>query len=185
MLPGECLAPATSQFTGILLKLPASSDNLVTSVRRALLLPLIGVLGFCAGSVPARGDDYGPVIVVPTRPDVPVIINGVDASWCVVEGDWGLFRPAAVPVTVTCPHRFAAPVRAPTPVDYTPYYYPRTGHKPNVGRLEVEPPANRALPPRAPSFYRLWTTPPDQAPVTEYAPGPPVVVTPRIPYHPQ
>ena len=31
-------------------------------------------------------------IVIPGRPGVPVIINGVDASYAVVEGDWGLAR---------------------------------------------------------------------------------------------
>jgi hypothetical protein len=174
---------ATGRFTGILLKSSASLDNPVASVPRALLLPIIGVLGLCVGSIAAWAD-HEPVLVVPTRPDVPVIINGVDVSWCVVEGDWGLYRPAAVPLTVTCP-RFIGPSRAPARGDYTPDYYPRTGHQPPVGRLEVVPPAYRALPPPAPSFYRLWTTPPDQAPVTEYAPynGPPVVVAPRTPFH--
>ena len=31
-------------------------------------------------------------IVIPGRPGVPIIINGVDASYAVVEGDWGLGR---------------------------------------------------------------------------------------------
>jgi hypothetical protein len=155
----------------------------VAFVRSALLLSMIGVLGLCGGSDPARAD-HEPVLVVPTRPDVPVIINGVDVSWCVVEGDWGLYRPNAVPLTVTCPYRVGRP-RAATPGDDIPDYYPRTGRKPAVGRLEVLPPADRAPRP-ARSFYRLWTTPPDQAPVTEYAPysGPPVVVAPRVPFHP-
>src|ERR1700730_18644265 len=34
--------------------------------------------------------DSGPVIVIPGRPGVPIIINGLDASYAVVEGDWGL-----------------------------------------------------------------------------------------------
>ena len=34
--------------------------------------------------------DGGFEIVIPGRPGVPVIINGVDASYAVVEGDWGL-----------------------------------------------------------------------------------------------
>ena len=34
-----------------------------------------------------------PVIVIPGRPDVPIYINGVDASWAVVEGEFGLDRP--------------------------------------------------------------------------------------------
>jgi hypothetical protein len=29
-------------------------------------------------------------IVIPGKPGVPIIINGVDASYAVVEGDWGL-----------------------------------------------------------------------------------------------
>ena len=29
-------------------------------------------------------------IVVPYRPGVPIIINGIDASYTVIEGEWGL-----------------------------------------------------------------------------------------------
>ena len=29
-------------------------------------------------------------VVIPGRPGVPIIINGLDASWSVVEGEWGL-----------------------------------------------------------------------------------------------
>jgi len=36
--------------------------------------------------------DGGFEIVIPGRPGVPVIINGVDASYAVVEGDWGLAK---------------------------------------------------------------------------------------------
>lgn len=46
------------------------------------------------------GARRGPAIVIPSRPGIPVIINGRDASYAVVEGDWGLSRPGAVPVTV-------------------------------------------------------------------------------------
>ena len=42
--------------------------------------------------MPARADS-GPVFVVPSRPGVPIAINGRDASWSVVEGDIGLARP--------------------------------------------------------------------------------------------
>jgi hypothetical protein len=51
-------------------------------------------LGFAAlaQSVPALADT-GPVFVVPSRPGVPIPINGRDASWSVVEGDIGLARP--------------------------------------------------------------------------------------------
>ena len=36
-------------------------------------------------------------IVIPGRPGVPIIINGVDASYAVVEGDWGLGKGNARP----------------------------------------------------------------------------------------
>ena len=39
-------------------------------------------------------------IVIPGRPGVPIIINGVDASYAVVEGDWGLGKGAQVQPTV-------------------------------------------------------------------------------------
>ncbi|WP_216074258.1 hypothetical protein, partial [Acinetobacter baumannii] len=39
-------------------------------------------------------------IVIPARPGVPVIINGLDASYTVVEGDWGLLRGTHVQPTV-------------------------------------------------------------------------------------
>ena len=59
----------------------------------------VALAGFALAPAPARADG-GPVIVIPSRPGVPVIINGRDASYAVVEGDWGLSRPGAVPVTV-------------------------------------------------------------------------------------
>ena len=39
-------------------------------------------------------------IVIPGRPGVPIIINGVDASYAVVEGDWGLGKGAQVQPTI-------------------------------------------------------------------------------------
>ena len=54
-----------------------------------MLVVAAAVLGAAA---PARADS-GPVIVIPSRPGVPVVINGLDASYAVVEGDWGLSRP--------------------------------------------------------------------------------------------
>ena len=38
-------------------------------------------------------------IVIPGRPGVPIIINGVDASYAVVEGDWGLGKGTHVEPT--------------------------------------------------------------------------------------
>ena len=39
-------------------------------------------------------------IVIPGRPGVPVIINGVDASYAVVEGEWGLGQGNQVQPTI-------------------------------------------------------------------------------------
>jgi hypothetical protein len=39
-------------------------------------------------------------IVIPGRPGVPIIINGVDASYAVVEGEWGLGKGEQVQPTV-------------------------------------------------------------------------------------
>ena len=39
-------------------------------------------------------------IVIPGRPGVPIIINGVDASYAVVEGEWGLGKGEQVQPTI-------------------------------------------------------------------------------------
>ena len=39
-------------------------------------------------------------IVIPGRPGVPIIINGIDASYAVVEGEWGLGKGEQVQPTV-------------------------------------------------------------------------------------
>ena len=83
--------------------------------------------------------DSGPVIVIPGRPGVPIIINGVDASYAVVEGDWGLGKGVHVQPTV-----YGGRYIDPAP--NVGHYYPSAGHQPGYGRLEIEPPANRRLP---------------------------------------
>ena len=127
-----------------------------------------------AGIAPARGDHL-PVLVVPGRADVPVIIDGVDASWGVVEGEWGLYRPGAVPPTVI-----------PAPSAFAPRrgngYFPSAGHAPRTGRLEIEPPANRVLPPAAQSYHRSWGVASDPAPATIPFEPPPVLMAPVPPY---
>ena len=136
------------------------------------------IFAFAAGilcATPARAD-HQPVIVVPGNPSTPVIIDGQDASWAVVEGDWGLYRPGHATPTVFFP--------APYIDQGNPRsYYPFTGKRPRSGRLEIIPPANRRLPPKAESFYRYWSN--DGPPVpaqTEYhvMPPPAVIVAPRI-----
>src|SRR2546421_3616599 len=79
-------------------------------------------------------------IVIPGRPGVPVIINGIDASYAAVEGEWGLGKNWQVQPTV-----YGG--RYVDPVPNVGHYYPSSGRLPGYGRLEIEPPVNRRLPP--------------------------------------
>ena len=47
------------------------------------------VSAFAALSAGVARADHAPAYVVPGRSDVPVMINGYDASWGVTVGDWG------------------------------------------------------------------------------------------------
>jgi len=126
------------------------------------------------GAAPALAQS-GPVIVIPGKPGVPVYINGIDASWAVVEGQFGLDHAGSVPTTVIYrPVLVTAPER---PKDF----YPQTGKRPGYGRLEILPPPDRVLPAPAPTYYRSWTSGSAQGSVTEYPPyePPTVVVSPR------
>ena len=85
-------------------------------------------------------------IVIPGRPGVPIIINGVDASYAVVEGEWGLGQGNQVQPTIYGGRYI-------DPVPRVGHYYPSAGRMPGYGRLEVEPPANRRLPQPAESYH--------------------------------
>lgn len=121
-----------------------------------------------------------PEIVVPGRPGVPVYINGmdaslgIDASWGIVEGEFGLDRPNEnAPTVIWRPYfnPLPNPVRG---------YYPSGGKPPGYGRLEILPPPNRRLPPPAPTYYRNWSSESAPSPVTEYSPYPPMTVVPAV-----
>jgi hypothetical protein len=116
-----------------------------------------------------------PEIVIPGKPGVPVYINGIDASWGIVEGEFGLDRPGELtPVVIYRPLVVAMPVNAPS-------YHPKTGNRPGYGRLEIVPPADRVLPPPAPTYYRNWSAGFAPGPVTDYPPYPvpSVIVSPN------
>lgn len=107
-------------------------------------------------------------LVIPGRPGVPIIINGVDASYAVVEGDWGLARGVHVQPTV-----YGGRLIDPNP--HVGRYFPSAGERPGYGRLEIEPPANRRLPQPAESYHQSWSaqsdmTPPAQPEVPLYPP---------------
>lgn len=113
-------------------------------------------------AAPVRAGDEAPSIVIPSRPGIPVVINGVDASYAVVEGDWGLARPGHMPVTV-----IGGSPLLPTPVyrDRNSYH-PRYGRPPLRGRREFDPPLDRPLPDPAESFSRSWSTSSDVTPAS-------------------
>jgi len=127
-------------------------------------------------AMPARAD-HQPALIVPGNPKVPVVINGLDASWAVAEGDWGLYRPGHGTPVIIYPY--------PPVADYwhSRSYFPATGTRPRYGRLEVIPPANRRLPPPAQSFHRYWSTPAaPPATITEYPDfvPPPIILAPKM-----
>ena len=112
-------------------------------------------------------------IVIPGRPGVPIIINGIDASYAVVEGEWGLGKGEQVQPTIYG-GRY---------IDVTPnvgHYYPSAGHLPGYGRLEIEPPANRRLPQPAESYRQSWSSQstPQPEPEVPFYP-PPIVIAPQ------
>jgi hypothetical protein len=84
---------------------------------------------------------------------VPIVIHGRDASYAIVEGDWGLARPG-IGLTVIG----SSPI-LPNPVyEPRPQYHPRYGRPPPRGRYEIEPPPDAPLPEPAESFSRSWST---------------------------
>lgn len=143
-----------------------------------------GVFGYIAaacaaaglfGSTVALASDNAPVIAIPGRPDVPVIIDGRDASWAIVEGDWGLYRPGWMPPTVIkplcCNGYRGRPVAR---------YFPGTGHMPGYGRREFESPRAKRQRTAQP-YSRSWSAESENLPTTIMPPSydvPPVVVDP-------
>ena len=118
----------------------------------------------------------GPEIVVPGKPGIPVMINGVDASWGIVESDFGLDRPnETAPVVIYRPYLIAIPFSERG-------YYPADGRRPGYGRLEIVPPRDRGPPRPGPRYFRDWTSQSEPGPVTQYPnyPMPPVIVAPQI-----
>ena len=134
-------------------------------MRTALALAiLVGTAGL------AWAESNGPVIVIPGRPGVPIIINGLDASYSVVEGDWGLDKGIHVQPTVYGGH----PLEPEPPVGH---YYPSAGRLPGYGRLEIEP-AGKPRP--AQSFHQSWSA--DSKPQLPEVPAdpPPVIMAPTF-----
>jgi hypothetical protein len=138
------------------------------SARLKIAALAASLIAGCVAGADSAAAQNDPVIVVPGRAGVPVMMYGVDVSGAVIEGETSLNRPdGAYPPTVIM--RYWPPDHYRNPGAY----FPATGHKPQYGRREVIPPPDREMPPRAKRFYRDW--------MIESAPGP--VSTPA-PYDP-
>ncbi len=93
-------------------------------------------------------------IVIPGRPGVPVIINGIDASYAVIESDWGLGKNVQVQPTIYGGRYI-------DPVPHVGHYYPSR------------------LPHPAESYHESWSA--QSTPQLEIpANPPPVIVAPQI-----
>jgi hypothetical protein len=133
--------------------------------------------GLCAAFAlePARAQT-GPVIVIPGKPGIPVIMNGLIVDGAVVYGEWGLGKPNNSGLIIEGPVGYALP-------DGSRGYFPATGRQPRVGRQEVEPPPSSRRPVNT-NYHREWSIGSEfNKPVTEYPPfdPPPVIVAPRGP----
>ena len=154
-------------------------------MRRARFAALV-LGGVILANASALAADCGPVIVLPGRHGLPVIIDGVDVTGAVVEGDWGLYKPHMVnPTVITGPARLDRGGYYRRGYDRGGYiqggYFPAFGHEPGYGRHEIEPPADRKLPPPAQSFHRSWSTHSDPLPADlEPSIQPPMIVAPQI-----
>ena len=80
-------------------------------MRLAIALAAAGLL---AGTVGGAASETGPVIVIPGHPGVPVIVNGRDVSYAVIEGDWGLDRPSQTNPQVI--YRYIPPPQVRSPI---------------------------------------------------------------------
>jgi hypothetical protein len=128
--------------------------------RRMKIIVLSVAIGTIAVGVATARADHAPVYVVPGKPGVPVVIDGYDASYTVVEGDWGLSRPGHMPPSIV-----SGPLVVPAPYYYGGYF-PAYGRRPGYGRREIEPPPDRRLPRPAPGYYREWGTQSQPLPAT-------------------
>src|SRR5438105_13230173 len=133
---------------------------------RAALALLIAMTSSALGS---DGFDLG----IPGRPGVPVSINGIDVSYAIVEGTFGLGKDI----------QFQPTIYGGRYVDYAPnvgHYNPSSGHAPGYGRLEIEPPANRKLPQPAERYFQSWSEQSAQQPAQSDVPlnPPPIIYAP-------
>jgi len=132
------------------------------------------VIGMTSAAFASEGFD----LVIPGRPGVPIIVNGIDVSYAVVEGDFGLGKGVNNLPTTIFGGRYVEPL------SNVGHYYPSLGLKPGYGRLEIEPPAKRLLPHPAESYHDSWSAqsaPTPAQPMQSEVPffPPPIIMAPR------
>src|SRR5258706_16410540 len=90
---------------------PRSARGLFMRTRVRAAVIVSGLSGWIFYAAPTRAAE-GTWVVIPGRPDVPVFVNpyGFDASYTVVERDFGLDRPGQVD-----PQIIAGPLVVPLP----------------------------------------------------------------------
>src|SRR6202022_3771148 len=106
-------------------------------------LALAALIGMALPAFAGGGFD----IVIPGRPGVPIIINGIDASYAAVEGEWGLGKGEQVQ-----PPIYGGRYVSPAPD--AGHCSPGAGPGPGYGGLEIEPPARRRP---ATSYHESWS----------------------------
>jgi hypothetical protein len=123
---------------------------------------------FCVAPPALADSDSGTVVVIPGRPDVPVILNpyGFDASYTIIEGDFGLNKPSQnnTQIIVGPPFQPIMPPRR--------YYFPHAEQAPAYGRDEVLPPPGRRVTQPPGSINRSWEAHSDPLPASTDAPYP-------------
>ena len=126
-----------------------------------------------AGMTAQAVADTGPVIVIPSRAGVPIVIDGVDASYAIVESEFGLGKSVRIQPTIYG----GWPAAMPRPAGH---YYPRTGLRPGYGRYEVNTP-RRPLPGDG-TYYRSWGAESPRGYGQEFIPAepPPIIYAPQF-----
>jgi hypothetical protein len=157
-------------------------------MRLALSGILSAAIGYALiGAAPAHAD-HQPVIVVPGKAGVPVIINGRNAAGAMVIGDWGLYRPGhmapiVVPLRSFRPaprvrrHHRRGQRRRVRVVQPFRHYFP--GGELTRPAMKAPAPVDYAPPKPAESFSREWSTHSMPVPAS-VEPPPPIVIEPSI-----
>jgi hypothetical protein len=152
------------------LKVASNVQRMFSYLRKLGLTALLCL----AGTVPTGASETGPVIVIPGRAGVPVMMDGRDVSYSVIEGDWGLNRPSQTNPTIIY-HYWGSKYFAPPAA----HFFPSGDGPVRVGRKEVDIPR----PPEQPeSYIRSWGVQSDPTPATSPTPldTPPMIVAPEF-----